>query len=234
MQRPHIYLYLVITAGVLAVLSLFAVGSNHKVQIVGTVTDAISDDPIYGVTISVGGRSTIRYLDKNFKITHLKRGSHILKASAPGYETKTEEVHLRRGKNSMAIRLTGKEIPGLDHIIVFADSIELSGIRLEIRFVNQQGVGIMHFPRLPLTMEARLYEQLGSTEKYERGKLIYSGPVKLFWDSKASLGKNKGMIAKEKLQVNRRTEGMLGIIDAILHTGQGDFKDTIAGIPLVW
>ncbi len=234
MQRPHIYLAVIIAAGVLAVLSLFAVGSNHQVQIVGTVMDALSDEAIYGVRIAVGGRSTIRYVDKNFKITQLRPGRHIIRASAPGYDTKMEEVNLRRGNNLMAIRLTGKEIPGLDHIIVFADSIESSGIQLEIRFVNQQGIGIRHFPRIPFTMEARLYEQLGSKKKYERGRLIYTGPVKLFWDSKASLGKNKGMIAKEKLRVSPRTEGMLGIIDAILHTGQGDFKDTIAGIPLAW
>ncbi|UCD79142.1 MAG: carboxypeptidase regulatory-like domain-containing protein, partial [Desulfobacterales bacterium] len=190
MNRPHIYLVIIIAAGVLAVLILFGVGPNHEGQIVGTVTDALSGDPINGVRIIIGGRSTVRYLDKNFKISHLKPGIHHLKASAPGFETKTQEVNLRRGTNLIAIRLMGNEIPDLGGIIVFADAIKSSGIQLEIRFVNQQGIGIKHFPRLPLTMEARLYGQLGTKENYRRGRLIYSGPVKLFWDSEASLGKN--------------------------------------------
>ena len=234
MKRPHIYLVIIIIAGGLAVLSLFGIGSTRTVQITGTVTDALSGDPIYGVRITVGGRSTVRYLDKKFKITHLKPGLHILKANASGYETKTQEANLEQGTNLMAVQLTGKEIPGLDQIIVFADSIKSSGIQFEIRFVNRQGLGIKHFPRLPLTMEAKLYGQIGSKENYTRGRLIYSGPVKLFWDPEALLGKNKGMIAKDKLQVNPETDGRFGIIDAVLHTGQGDFEETVAGIPLAW
>lgn len=234
MIRPHIYLVIIIAAGVLAVLILFGVGLNYEGQLVGTVTDALSGDPINGVRIIVGERSIVRYLDKNFKISHLKPGIHQLKASAPGYETKTAEVNLKRGNNLIDIRLMGKEIPDLGDIIVFADAIKSSGIQLEIRFVNQHGVGIKHFPRLPLTMEARLYEQLGTKENFRRGRLIYSGPVQLFWDSEASLGKNKGMIAQDKLKVTPEIDGNFGILDTVLHTSQGDFEDTAAGILLPW
>jgi hypothetical protein len=83
-------------------------------------------------------------------------------------------------------------------------------------------------------MEARLYEQLGTKENYRRGRLIYSGPVQLFWDSAASLGKNKGMIAQDKLQVTTEMGGKFGILDTVLHTSQGDFEDTTAGILLPW
>ena len=234
MKRFHIYLAIIIAVVVLVVVGQFGISHDRNRQIVGTVTDALSGDPVYGVRIIVGGRSTVRYLDKNFKITNLKPGIHELSASSPGYETKTKDVNLKRSTTFTDIRLKGKEIPGLDHIIVFADSIKAKGIQLEIRFVNEQGIGIKHFPRLPITMDAKFSVRLGNKEKHQRGRLIYSGPVELFWDSGASLGKNKGIIAKNKLQVNPETDGNFGILDVVLHTGQGDFEDTIADILLRW
>ena len=234
MQRPYIYLIIIIAAGVLIALGLMGGSPDHQGQIFGTVTDALSGDPIYGVRIIVGGRSTVRYLDQHFKITRLSPGIHELNSSAPGYEKKIMKVDLKRGTNRVDIQLTGREIPDLDHIIVFADSIKAGGIQLEIRFINQQGLGIKHFPRLPLTMDADLFSRLGSRENYERGRLIYSGPVKLSWDSKASLGKYKGMIVKDQLRVNPAIDGRFGILDAVLHTGQGDFADTIADVLLEW
>jgi hypothetical protein len=234
MKRPHIYLSIIIAAGILAVLSLLWVVPNHKGQIVGTVTDALSSDPIYRVRITVGGRSTVRHLDKNFKITHLKPGTYELKVSAPGYERKTKKVDLKRGINLIDIRLIGKEIPNLDHIIVFADSIKAKGIQLEIRFVNKLGVGIKHFPRLPLTMDANLFGRLGTKENYKRGRLIYSGPVELFWRSDTLLGRYKGIITKDKLQILPGVNGRFGILDVVLHTTEGDFEDTLSDILLEW
>ena len=83
-------------------------------------------------------------------------------------------------------------------------------------------------------MDANLFSRLGTRENYEKGRLIYSGPVELSWDSRASLGKYKGMIARDKLRVNPATDGRYGILDAVLHTGQGDFEDTIADVLLEW
>jgi hypothetical protein len=234
MKRPHIYLVVIIAVVVLVVVGQFGISHDRKRQIVGTVTDALSGEAVYKARIIVGGRSTVRHLDKNFKITNLKPGIHELRASSPGYETQTKKVNLKSDTNFTEIRLKGKEIPGLDHIIVFADSIVARGIQLELRFVNEQGIGIRHFPRLALTMDAKLSVRLGTKENPQRGRLIYSGPVELFWDSGASLGKNKGIIAKNKFQVNPETDGNFGILDVVLHTGQGDFEDTIADILLRW
>lgn len=234
MKKLYIYLTIIITIAVVVVLGILGVGQSRKGILIGTVTDALSGDPVYKARIIVAGRSTIRYMDKNFQITNLSPGNYELKVSAPGYESGTREVTVRRGTTLIDIHMRGTEIPGLGHIIVFADSIKAKGIQIEIRFVNKQGIGIKHFPRLPMTMDAKLHIMLGTREKYTRGRLIYSGPIKLSWDSEASMGKNVGIISKNKLQINPETYGRFGILDVVLHTDQGDFKDTITDILLEW
>jgi len=209
-------------------------GQSRKGVIIGTVADALGGGSVYKARIVVGGRSTIRYVDKNFQITGLDLGLYTLKVSAPGYEPMKEEITVKRGTTRLEIPMRGTEIPGLDRIFVFTDSIKGRGIQVEIRFVNKRGIGIKHFPRLPMTMDARLYARLGTHEKYIRGRLIYSGPVELYWDAKASLGKNKGIIYRERLTVAPGTEGRYGVLDVVLHTPQGDYRDTRVDVLLEW
>ena len=215
-------------------LGVLGVGQKPKGMIVGTVTDALGGGPVYKARIVVGGRFTIRYMDKNFQITHLTPGPYTLKVSAPGYESVAKEVVVERGTTRVDIRMRGIEISGLDHILVFADSIRGGGIQLEIRFVNKEGVGIKYFPRLPMSMEAKLYARRGTQRDYTRGRLIYSGPVDLYWDAEASLGKNKGIISKERLTMLSETDGRYGVLDVILTIPQGDYRDTRADVLLEW
>lgn len=215
-------------------LGAFGVGLNQGGTIIGTVTDALGGGPVYKAKIVVGGRSTIRYMDKNFRITHLKPGSYTLKVSAPGYESVAMEVIVKRGTTRVDIPMRGNVIPGLDHIMIFADSIKGRGIELEIRFVSKEGIGIKHHPRLPMSMDARLSARLGNQKNYTRGRLIYSGPVDLYWDAEASLAKNRGIISRQKLTVDPRTDGRYGVLDVVLRTPQGDYRDTRADVLLEW
>ena len=128
--------------------------------------------------------------------------------------------------------MRGGKIPGSDHIIVFADSVSTRGIQLEIRFVNKQGIGIKYFPRVAMSMYAELFVRLGTEDNYRRARPVYAGPVDLFWDPKASFGKNKGIIPKDRLKVGPELKGMFGILDLVLHMEQGDFKETIRDILL--
>lgn len=233
-KRLYFYLTIIIAAAGLVVLGAFGIGPNQGGTIIGTVTDALGGGPVYKAKIVVGGRSTIRYMDENFRITHLKPGSYTLKVSAPGYESVAKEVMVKPGTTGVDIPMRGKVIPGLGHIIVFADSIKGRGIELEIRFVSKEGTGIKHYPRLPMTMDARLHARLGTQKNYTRGRLIYSGPVDLYWDPEASLARNRGIISREKLTVDPRTDGRHGVLDVILHTPQGDYRDTRADVLLEW
>ena len=215
-------------------LGAFGVGLNQEGTIVGTVTDALGGGPVYEAKIVVGGRSTIRYMDKNFRITHLKPGHYRLKVSAPGYDSVAKEVIVKRGTTRVDIPMRGNVIPELDRIIVFADSIKGHGIELEIRFVSKEGIGIKHYPRLPMSMDARLSARLGTQKNYTRGRLLYSGPVDLYWDAEASVAKNRGIISREKLTVDPRTDGRYGVLDVVLRTLQGDYRDTRADVLLEW
>jgi hypothetical protein len=233
LKKFRIYISMSIAAAILVALGILGVGENRKGIMLGTVTDALSDDPVYKAKISVGGRSTIRYKDKKFRITNLEPGTYTLHVSAPDYESVTREVTVERGGNRVDIIMRGTEIYGLDHIIVFSESVE-QGIKLEIRFVNREGKGIEHFPRLPLSMVAKLYEQHGTKENPRRGRLIYSGPVALYWDPESYLGKNRGILPTEKFGSVSKLEGGYGILDVVLHTTQGDFENTVSNVLLEW
>ena len=174
----------------------------------------------------------MRYMDRDFQITNLTPGAHQLNVWAPGYESEIREINLKKGENFVEIAMRGKKIPDLDHIIVFADSVRTSGIQLEIRFVNKKGMGIKHFPRLAMSMDAELFVRLGTKDNHSRGRPVYAGPVDLFWDPKASFGKNKGIIPKDRLKVGPELKGMFGILDLVLHMEKGDFKETIRDILL--
>lgn len=233
-KRQWVLVLVIIAAVFLLVFGILEFGLSRKGAVIGTVADALSGAPVYKARIAVGGRSTIRYVDKNFRITGLDPGVYTLKVSAPGYEPMKKEIIVKRGATRVDMLMRGSEIPGLDDILVFTDSIESRGIQLEIRFVNRRGVGIKHFPKLPMTMDARLYARLGTGEEYSRGRLIYSGPAELYWDPEASLGKNKGIIYKDRLAVDPGTDGRYGVLDVVLHTPQGDYRDTRADVLLEW
>ena len=234
LKKSHNYLVISVATAILAALGIFGVGEERKATLFGTVTDALSDGPVYKVKISVGGRSCIRYKDKKFRITNLDPGAHTLNVSAPAYESVAREVTVGRGSNRVDIVMKGTEITGLDRIIVFAESVKGQGIQLEIRFVNREGKGIEHFPRLPFTMDAKLYEQYGAKEDPLQGKLIYSGPVELYWDHESFLGKNKGILPKEKLGSDSKTGGRYGILNVVLHASQGDFENSVSDVLLEW
>ena len=193
-------------------------------MIIGTVTDALRGDAVYKAKIIVGERSTIRYVDKNFQITNLDPATYKLRVSAPGYESVTKNIIVGKGPTPVNISLRGTQIPDLEQIIAFSEPVKGKGIQLEIRLVNKNGLVISHFPKTPMSLNVRLYTRRETDGSYSRGKLIYSGPVNLYYDSEAPLGKIKGMIPKE--QISRGTSERYGILDAILNTPQGNFKYT--------
>jgi len=84
---------------------------------------------------------------------------------------------------------------------------------------------------MPLQFEGKLYVREGDEENYSRGRLIYEGPIELFWDPKAYLARNKGLIPWEKIQVDREKE-KYGLLEVLLRTPQGDFTEFIEDVEL--
>jgi hypothetical protein len=218
----------------LAVFVMLGGERSPRGTIVGTVTDALSGDAVYGARIVVGGRSTMHHLDRDFRITRLTPGRHTVWVTAPGYEPVAREILVKNGVNSLHISMPGAFIPDLDHILVFTDPIKGVDIGVEIRYVNKAGTGIKHYPRVPISMEAKLYARVGSETDFRRGRLTYSGPVELYWESGSSLAKNRGIISKDKLMVNPTADERYAVLDTTVHLSQGSYQDSRTDVLLEW
>lgn len=223
-------LYVIVGLIVVALVVSFNLRSEKYGTVKGKVVDTLSEDPVWKVNIVLDGKSTTKYMSKTYRFTEIKPGSYTFKATAPNYYSFSKEVKVKKGDNILDVSLKGEKIPDLQGIIVFTESQE-KGIQLEIRFTDSKGEGITKFPCLSLNLEGKLYLRLGSEENYTRGKELFSGPIGLFWDSQAFLAKNKGVITWEKIGEHLKVEEY-GILDVVLHTPQGDFKDTVDDVKL--
>ena len=229
MKRSILYVIVGLIV-VVALVATFNLRSGKYATLKGKIVDALSEDPVWKVNIVLDGKSTTRYMSKTYRFTGIKPGSYTFKATAPNYYSFSKEIKVKRGENILDVSLKGEKIPDLQGIIVFTESQE-KGIQLEIRFTDSKGEGITKFPSLPLNLEGKLYLRLGNEEDYTRGKELFSGPIELFWDSQAFLAKNKGIIPWEKIGEHLEIEEF-GVLDVVLHTPQGDFKDTVDDVKL--
>lgn len=234
MKKSHVYLDIIVVIIIVVLLVVLIprwMGGEYG-EVRGEAVDALSGDPVWKIRIVVDGKSIIKYKypTKTYYLTGIEPGSYTLKAVAPNYYDFTEDIQLKRGENILDISMKGKEIPDLQRIIVFSESVE-KGIELEIRLVNSKREGITEFPALPLNLEGTLWARIGTEEEYVKGRKILEGPIELFWDSDAFLARNKGIIPWEKIKIDRETE-KLGILELTLRTSQGDFSDTIDDVQL--
>lgn len=234
MKKSHVYLDIIVVIIIVVLLVVLIprwMGGEYG-EVRGEAVDALSGDPVWKIRIVVDGKSIIKYKypTKTYSLTGIEPGSYTLKAVAPNYYDFTEDIQLKRGENILDISMKGKEIPDLQSIIVFSESVE-KGIELEIRLVNSKREGITEFPALPLNLEGTLWARIGTEEEYVKGRKILEGPIELFWDSDAFLARNKGIIPWERIKIDRETE-KLGILELTLRTSQGDFSDTIDDVQL--
>jgi len=224
----------------LIVIMAFSSGNAKCAEVKGKVVDKLSGDAVWGVRITVDGKCTTHYLSKTYHLTGVEPGAYTLVATAPNYYEFKKNIQVKKGTNIVDIFMRGKEIPDLQEVKILTKSID-KGIQLEIWFINSKGDLIKHYPCLPLTLEVKLFLDIGK-EKIKKGKKIYEGQVDLFWDADtSSIGKNKAIIPWSKINVDKEIEereGVIivkrdeGILEAVLHTPQGDFKCTSVGVRL--
>jgi len=224
-------LYIIIGAVIAVCLAIFFSLERTKYgEVRGKVVDELSGDAVREVKIVLDGKSTIHYMSKTYRLTGIKPGSYTLKVTAPNYYDFNKDIQVKKGKSLVDIYMKGREIPDLQGIIIFTEPKD-KGIEIEIRFTDSKGEGIVNYPCLPLTLEGKLFERIGTEKKYIKGKKIFEGPIELFWDSKAYLAKNKGIIPWEKINIDKKSE-KYGILEVILRTPQGDFEDTSDDVKL--
>lgn len=234
MKRNRIRVLVLAVVGLAITLFLVSTYLSTRVPygiLRGKVTDLYSQDVVRKLTLKIGERSDILFQSKEYRITRIPPGKYTLHAEAPYYHPLTREIEIKRGENIFDFTMEGKEIPGLAGIICFSDPTD-RGIEIEIRFKDNQGVGISDFPGFPLQLEGKLYVREGDNNNFSRGRLIFEGPIPLFWDSKAYLARNKGLISWDKIQIDAQKEPY-GLLELLLHTPQGDFEDIIEDVELV-
>jgi len=221
--------FILIVLGVLFAFVYFTTRANWG-TLQGRVVDEISQDVVKKLHVTIDGKSDILYMSKDFKLTRIPPGKHTFKATAPYYEEIQQEMDIKKGINVLDFTMKGTEIPGLAGIICFSEPTE-QGIEVEIRFKNQEGQGISDYPALPLTLEGKLYVRNGDEDNYSRGRKLFDGPMKLFWDPTSYLARNKAIIPCNILEINAENE-KYGLMELILTTPQGAFEDVIENVEL--
>lgn len=228
MKKPFLYLTVIIAVVIIVVTTvLFATLRAPQYGIVkGKIADELSGDPVRGVRIVMGGRSTVLYRSTQYELTRIPPGEYTLEASPPsGWLKFSKNIKVKPGENKLDIPLKGDKIPGLTEIICFTESGK-KGITVEIRYVDPEGIGMTEFPQLPITVEVTLWERVGEEDNYRKGKKLFEGEIEHFWDSAAYLAKNKGFIPWDKLPTKIEEEKW-GIMEVRVKLEQGEFKDTI-------
>ncbi len=231
MRRRNSYILLII--GVLVGVLFLSVYFSTRIPygiLEGRIVDEVSGDVVRRVRLSVSDRTDILFNSKDFRFTHLSPGHYEFIAEAPYYDLVNEEIEINRGVNTLEISMRGLEIPGLDGIISFTNSVE-EGIEIEIRFRNTQGRGITDYPALPLQLEGTLYHREGTRDDYTLGRVLYEGEIALFWDPEAHLARNKGLIPWDEIN-GELVEETHGVLELVLHTPQGSFEDRVENVAL--
>lgn len=220
---------IVVLVAVLLTASYFTLQTNQGI-LQGQVVDELSGDVVRQLQLKIDGKSDILFQSKEYRLTDIPPGTHLFEAKAPYYHPFSQEIEIKRGINYFNFSMRGQEIPDLAGIICFSEPVA-EGIQIEIRFKNSEGTGISDYPALPLELEGKLYLREGTEDNYSRGELLFEGPIKLFWDPKSYLARNKGIIPWEEIPVDPANE-RYGIMELILKTPQGNFEDVIEEVEL--
>jgi hypothetical protein len=222
LKKSAIYLIVIFVIGAGSLGAFYRLAGETYGRVEGNITDALSGDAVWGVRVSIGERSTIKFTTTSYSLTEIPPGPYTLKARAPNYYDFIRSIRVKKGENVVDITMKGREIPDLKGILVFTEPTE-RGLEIEIRLTDSTRLAITNPPALPFTLEGALFVRKGTEEHYEKGRKIFEGPIDLFWDPTDRLAKNKGIIPWDRIKSDPGTERS-GILEVVLHTPQGDFE----------
>ena len=111
---------------------------------------------------------------------------------------------------------------------MFADPVD-RGIQVKSALKILKGWEYQTFLLCHFSWRANSTLEREDGDNYSRGRLIFEGPIELFWDPNAYLSRNKGLISWDKIQIDPEEE-KYGIMELVLRTPQGDFEDVIEDV----
>ncbi len=202
----------------------FLPGEKRYGIVEGRIVDALSGGAVWQARIVVDGKSTFKYTSKTYRLSGIKPGSFMLRATAANYQPIERAITVKRGRNTVDIAMHGTGIPHLAGIMVFTQPLE-RGLQVEIRLVDQARLAIVNHPAIPCELEVALYQREGEHGRQLKGKKLFEGSLELFWDENDRLARNKAMIAWDRI-MQRSAEKPYGIMTATLRTPQGSFSNS--------
>lgn len=206
------------------VFSLYFFNRKPLGVVEGTLVDGLSQGPVWNATIILDGRSTVKFLGTEFKLSKIAPGDYHIKVSAPNYLDIEKAISVKRGRNVVDMAMESTGIPDLAGILAFAEPLE-KGLRVEIRFTDQKGVAITNHPAIKCRLEVVLYLREGIEAPFTKSRKIFEGPLDVLWDAKDSLARYKGIISWDEMKV-KPDRNHFGILEAKLITSQGTFTFT--------
>ena len=111
---------LTLGVGLLVVAGVGSVAAQATGQVEGTVKEAVTDRPLYGVRVQLLGTSFASVTDQTgrFVLRGLPEGAHTLRASAIGYARVDQAVTVAAGQSATADFTLGRVAVTLEEIIV--------------------------------------------------------------------------------------------------------------------
>jgi hypothetical protein len=161
-----------------------------------SLTDAVSGSWVWDATVRIQNRSMREFFQSdrgpvNLGFKGLVPGRAELRVEAPGYESQSIPVTLKRGTNRLAepVRLRGIEITGLAGWVLVANA-DGADIVCELRPVRADGTAVLNHPCLPLWVGAVVSDQVKQgipvqekSDGSSRGAPLFQGRVSWQWNT---------------------------------------------------
>ncbi|MDE0228943.1 MAG: carboxypeptidase-like regulatory domain-containing protein [Spirochaetaceae bacterium] len=186
----------------LAALVAFVSAAPFETTLEFRIRDRVSTGAVWNATVTLQDRFLRTWYagdGDTLVFSRLDPGEAKLEVSAPGYQSVSVPVTLRRGRNRLdePIDVTGLQIPGLARFMVSED---LSGSDLYATFwpLGSEGPAVVNHPALDLWIGARISTQRpGPT----RGETRFAGEIEWRWDqSPKALARYRARIPLEHIE----------------------------------
>jgi len=186
-----------LAGAILAVISILGLAGCGGAVLEFTLADATSGSFVWGATARCQDRSMPLFFQSDRgpvpqRFIDLEPGPSELVVEASSYQPVRLPIRLRRGTNRLPepVRMTGIDIPGLDHWIV-TESAEGPDVVVELRPVRSDGTAVLNHPCLDIRVAVLMsVQEKNGTPTLERtdrgaarGKELFRGPVAWQWDA---------------------------------------------------
>lgn len=189
----HLRLWAIVALLVVLIIVLATRLSSNQTSLSFSVCDSVTKEWVWDMTATIQDKTIKGFFQSDngiitYRFTNLKKKKSILSISAPGYETVSVPLDLKKGDNIIdtPIELKGLEITGLAGFYAFEEADD-EKFKITLRPVSENNYAIKNHPALPIWIGARIKDwksNLPTTlEVFDTQPLLYKGELEWDWDS---------------------------------------------------